>query len=224
MLRTTSLVSLSLASMTAIASAQGTTDAPADPSAMPADPSAIPGQPAVATAPDPNASASMMAPPPPPPPVTGPTLRNGFSLTVGQEFGTSNLNNEFSGQLYGVDWRIGMQLSEALGVYLHSHLSLGTITINQADNITGNFATAVVGEYTLPMRLFVGGGAGYGVLNNPSGPLVEARVGFYPFEAPKQGKARRLNVALDTRLYFVSEGPENMTMKHISISLGYDRF
>jgi hypothetical protein len=210
--------------MTAVALAQPAGDPAGAPVEPTSDPSAIPGTPAVAPAPDPNASASMMAPPPPPPPTLFPTLRNGFSLTVGQEFGTSNLNNEFSGQLYGVDWRIGMQLNKALGVYLHSHLSLGSIATNGASGYTGNFATAVVGEYTLPMRLFVGGGAGYGVLNNPSGPLVEARVGFYPFEGPTQGKARRLNVALDTRLYFVSEGPESITMKHISISLGYDRF
>jgi hypothetical protein len=156
--------------------------------------------------------------------VTGPTLRNGFSLSVGQEFGTTNLNNEISGQLYGVDWRIGAQINKALGVYLHSHMSLGSIKINNVDDYTGNFATAVVGEYQLPMRLFFGGGAGYGVLNNPSGPLVQARVGYYIFDAPTQGKGRRLNVAADMRLYFVSEGPESLTMKHVAISIGYDRF
>jgi hypothetical protein len=166
----------------------------------------------------------MMAPPPPPPPVTGPTLRNGFSLSAGQEFGTSNLGNKLTGQLYGVDWRIGMQLNKAIGVYLDSHLSFGSAQLNSGSGVTGNFATAVVGEYTLPMRLFLGGGVGYGVLNDPSGPLVQARVGFYPFEAPAQGKARRLNIALDTRLYFVSAGMETLTEKHIALSLGYDRF
>ena len=37
------------------------------------------------------------------------------------------------------------------------------------------------------------------------------------------GKARRLNVALDTRLYFVSAGGESITMKHVAVSIGYDR-
>jgi hypothetical protein len=166
----------------------------------------------------------MMAPPPPPPPTLFPTLRNGFSVSAGQEFGTSSLGNELTGQLYGIDWRIGMQLSAALGVYLDSHLSFGSAQLNGGSGVTGNFASAVIGEYTLPMRLFFGGGAGYGVLNNPSGPLVQARVGFYPFEGPTQGKARRLNVALDTRLYFVSAGTETLTEKHIALSLGYDRF
>jgi hypothetical protein len=38
------------------------------------------------------------------------------------------------------------------------------------------------------------------------------------------GKARRLNVSLDTRLYFVSAGNESITMKHIALSIGYDHF
>lgn len=157
-------------------------------------------------------------------PASGATLRNGFSLSLGQEFGTSNLGNEFSGQLYGVDWRIGVQLKKELGVYVNSHLSFGSISTNATKGYTGNFAAAITGEYTLPMRLFVGAGAGYGVLNNPSGPLVGLRVGYYPFEKTSTGKARRLNVALDTRLYFVSAGAESITMKHIAISIGYDRF
>jgi hypothetical protein len=165
------------------------------------------------------------APPSTAPPERALTVRNGFSLSVGQEFGTSNLNNEFSGQLYGVDWRIGAQINKAIGVYLHSHLSLGSISQNSAVNgYTGNFASAITGEYTFPFRLFVAAGAGYGVLNNPSGPLVGFRIGYYPFDTSSVGKARHLNVALDTRLYFVSEGAESITMKHIALSIGYDRF
>lgn len=223
----TSLVSLSLVSMTALAGAQGA-DAPpppADPAATPTDPAAVgaPVEPAAAPAPDPNAMAVAPAPPPVAP-ATGTRLRNGFSLSVGQEFGTTNLGTEVSGQLYGLDWRIGAQISDAIGVYLHSHLSLGTAGVGNTSGYTGNFATALTGEYTLPMRLFLGAGAGYGVLNNPSGPLVQFRVGYYPFEKEGAGKARRLNIALDSRLYFVEAGAESITMKHFAISLGYDRF
>lgn len=210
MLRSLSIVSLFLGSLTAIAEAQpdpAGAEAPVDPAA-PAEPMAPP-------APPPTADA---------PPQRGATLRNGFSLSVGQEFGTSNIGNEFSGQLYGVDWRIGMQINKAIGVYLHSHLSLGSITNNNVSGYTGNFATAITGEYTLPMRVFLAAGAGYGVLNNPSGPLVGFRVGYYPFETTSSEKARRLNIALDTRLYFVSAGAESITMKHIAVSIGYDRF
>lgn len=219
MLRSLSIVSLFVGSLTAIAQAQP------DPAGAvaPMDPAA-PAEPVDPAAPPPPADVAAMAPPPVEPPPRGATLRNGFSLSVGQEFGTSNIGNEFSGQLYGVDWRIGMQINKAIGVYLNTHMSLGSISNNNVSGYTGNFATAITGEYTLPMRLFLGAGAGYGVLNNPSGPLVGFRVGYYPFETTSAEKKRRLNIALDTRLYFVSAGAETITMKHIAVSIGYDRF
>lgn len=225
MLRKATVVSLSLASMTAIATAQPAAPAGGDPAAgAPADPNAVPGDPAAAPMPaDPNGAMAMQPPPPAAPP-QGATLRNGFSLTVGQEFGTDAGNREYTGQLYGIDWRIGMQLNKAIGVYLNSHLSFGQVSeAGGAKGATGNFATAVTGEYTLPMRLFFAGGAGYGVLNNPAGPLVGFRVGYYPFEHTDPGKARRLNVALDYRLYFTDYGG-GLTMNHVAFSIGYDRF
>jgi hypothetical protein len=72
------------------------------------------------------------------------------------------------------------------------------------------------------MRLFVGGGGGWGVLNNPNGPLAQARVGYYPFETNATGKARRLNVALDGRFYFANQGYG--MVNHFALTLGYDRF
>ncbi|HEY5933921.1 MAG TPA: hypothetical protein VIU61_04785 [Kofleriaceae bacterium] len=178
----------------------------------------------VAPTPAPPPQSMTAVAPAPAPESEGMTLRNGFSVSLGQEFGTSNLMNEFSGQLYGIDWRIGAQINKALGIYLDSHLSFGSVKVNSVTGSTGNFAAAAIGEYTLPMRLFFGGGAGYGILNNPSGPLVAARAGYYPFEASSTGKSRRWNIALDMRLYFVKEGPESVTMKHIAVTLGYDRF
>jgi hypothetical protein len=151
-------------------------------------------------------------------------FRNGFSLSAGQESGTTASGADISGQLYGVDWRIGTGINEAISVYLHSHLSMGTASVGGASGATGNFATALVGEYMLPNRLFFGGGAGYGVLNNPSGPLAEVRAGYYPFENSSTAAARRLNVALDARWYFVDDGGTDVTVTHIALSLGYDRF
>ncbi len=151
-------------------------------------------------------------------------LRNGFSLSAGQEFGTTAGGADISGQLYGVDWRIGAVITEAISAHLHSHLSFGTASVGGGSGATGNFATAVVGEYTFPMRVFVGAGAGYGVLNNPSGPLAELRAGYYPFKNSSKGKARRLNVALDARWYFVDDAGTGVTVTHIALSLGYDRF
>jgi hypothetical protein len=159
--------------------------------------------------------------PPAAAPEPGMTLRNGFSLSIGEEVG-SGPSSGLTGQLYGVDWRIGAQVNEHLGAYLHTHLSLGTAQIGGASGYTGNFAAAIVGEYTLPAGFFVGAGGGYGVLNNPSGPLAELRAGWYPFEATGPGKSRRLNVAVDARWYFA--GPNIGTVTHLAVSIGYDRF
>lgn len=175
-----------------------------------------------------EASAESTAPSPEPVAQPAPDgrmgFRNGFSLSAGQEFGTAAGGADISGQLYGLDWRIGSGLSKAISVYVHSHLSLGTASVGGASGLTGNFAAALVGEYMLPMRLFVGGGGGYGVLNNPSGPLAELRVGYYPFKSKSAGKSRRLNVALDARWYFVDDAGTGVTVTHIALSLGYDRF
>jgi len=217
MLLRSSIALLALVSMNTIAHAQGAPDPEAGAAAEPSpDPAAAtepaPAPAAVAPAPGPSAKRG------------GASLRNGFSLSVGQEFGETNAGQSFSGQLYGFDWRIGAKISDAIAVYVHSHLSFGTVGPDQGSGggVTGNLAAALVGEYTLPMRLFVGAGAGYGVLNNPNGPLVEARVGYYPFKTTSEGKARRLNVALDGRWYMV--GDPYGTVTQISISLGYDRF
>jgi hypothetical protein len=205
-----SLILVSLVSLCGIAAAQG--DPAGGAPAEPAPPEPVPVMaPAPTPAPAPVASTSG--------------LRNGFSLSVGQEFGTTDAGQDFSGQLYGFDWRIGWRVNAPISVYLHSHLSFGTVGPNKAQGaggITGNFAGAIVDEYMLPMRIFAGAGAGYGVLNNPNGPLVEARAGYYPFKTDATGKARRLNVAVDARWYMV--GSPYGTVTQISLSLGYDRF
>ena len=203
-----SIVSLCLVSITAISSAQAAGDAAAG---APADPSSAATPGAVATAPAP-----ISAPEP------GATLRTGFSLSLGQEFG-SGPSMGLSGQLYGVDWRIGAKINDALAVYLDTHLSFGTAKIGAASGVTSDFASAVIAEYTLPVRLFFGGGAGYGVLNNPSGPLVQLRAGYYPFAHSSPDKARRLNVALDTRFYFADASTVGRVTQ-VSLSIGYDRF
>lgn len=169
------------------------------------------GQPANNAAAAPDAGSQMV-------------FRNGFSASAGQEMGTAASGAEISGQLYGLDWRIGARLNNALSVYLHSHLSFGTASVGGGSGATGNFATALVGEYMLPMGLFVGGGGGYGVLNNPSGPLAQLRAGYYPFKKKGTGKSRRFNVALDLRWYFIDDAGTGVTVTHIALSLGYDAF
>lgn len=166
----------------------------------------------------PSAAASIA---PAPAPREGLRFRNGFSLSIGQEFG-SGPSEGLSGQLYGVDWRIGARINDLLSVYAQTHLSLGTASIGTASGYTGNFALAAIGEVALPQRAFVGGGFGYGVLNNPNGPIVQLRAGWHPFEQDMNATKRRLNVALDARWYF--PGEQIGTVTQLALTIGYDRF
>src|SRR5690349_7677835 len=68
----------------------------------------------------PASSAIAPAPPPPPTPEPGPHQRNGFSISLGEEVG-SGPSSGFTGQLYGVDWRIGAKLAGPYSVYADTH-------------------------------------------------------------------------------------------------------
>ena len=169
----------------------------------------------------PAGTAVAPAPAPMPQPERGMRMRNGFSLSAGQEHG-SGPSSGFSANLFGGDWRIGAQIDDLHAIYLHTHLSFGSGKIGGASGATGNFAAAVMAERMLPARIFVAGGGGYGVLNNPDGPLAQVRVGWYPFETTSETKVRRLNVALDGRWYF--PGDHIGTVTHVALTIGYDRF
>src|SRR5687768_11389954 len=113
-MRRFSLVVVCLASMSSVALAQG-----AEPvEGAPAEPA-----PAEAAPVEPGPAASMPAPEPVAVAASTSGLRNGFSLSAGQEFGG---DRDISGMMFGVDWRIGWRVNEAISVHLHSHLSFGS--------------------------------------------------------------------------------------------------
>lgn len=177
---------------------------------------------ATAAEPPPAGPTTVIAPAPEPPPAPplGTHLRNGFSASLGEELG-SGPSSGLTGQLYGVDWRIGAKLAGPWSVYADTHLSLGTAKIGAASGYTGNFAFAMMGERELPARTFVAAGGGYGVLNNPSGLLAQLRGGIN-LGGDDQSVSRRWNVAVDARFYFA--GDQIGTVSQISLTLGYDRF
>jgi len=178
---------------------------------------------AAADPPAPAAGPSASAPAPAPiqPADDGARFRNGFSLSASEEFG-SGPSSGLSGQLFGVDWRIGARINLDYSIYLQTHLSFGNAHIGATSGVTGDFASALMAERMLPARTFVAVGAGYGVLNNPSGMLAQARLGWYPFETSANVVSRRLNVALDARFYFPGEAIGTVTQ--LAATIGYDRF
>jgi hypothetical protein len=189
------------------------------PDAKPGPPGASPSSPsAPSSSPPPTASYVARVPEQPP---SGPRFRNGFSASVGEEVG-SGPSAGLTGQLYGMDWRIGAQLIQALGLYLDTHVSFGTAHIGAVSGLTGDLAVALLAEYTIARTVFVAGGGGYGVLNNPSGPLAQVRVGVYPMPFGGPGKQRHLDLAVDARLYFA--GDQIGTVTQVALTLGYDRF
>ena len=181
-----------------------------------ASPAAAP----VSAAPAPSTAATS-TPPAAPSSADGVHFRNGFSLSAGEEVG-SGPSSGLTGQLFGGDWRIGARIAGDWAVYADTHLSFGTAKIGAASGVTGNFAIAAMGERALPLRTFIAAGGGYGVLNNPNGPLVQARAGWYIFKHDDLSVARRLNVAVDARWYFA--GANVGTVTQIALTLGYDRF
>jgi hypothetical protein len=131
-----------------------------------------------------------------------------------------------SGGMFGLDGRLGIQWSDLLGFYVQPHLSFGSLS-GDAGGVgitggTGTFSIAALGELTFMDRLFVGAGGGYGVLNNPSGPMLQARAGGYLFTSRGDDGARRkgLMAGVDFRSIFV----DGATGILVLASIGYEKY
>ncbi len=131
-----------------------------------------------------------------------------------------------SGAMFGADCRLGLQLNDLLGFYAQAHLSLGSLS-GEAGGIgitgfTGTFTAAGIAEVTLMDRFFAGAGVGYGVLNNPSGFMFQARVGGYPLMSRAINGIRRkgLMVGADLRTIFVNGATGILVLG----SIGYEAF
>jgi hypothetical protein len=124
---------------------------------------------------------------------------------------------------YGVDLRFGWQLDDNLGVVATPQLGYykldGTNGVFAAGGLTG---TSVDVDYTFFDRLFVGGGLGYAILNNPSGTELHLRAGGYPLVSRSDEKIRRkgLMLGLDFRMHFV----EGYTFIAPTFNIGYESF
>jgi hypothetical protein len=136
----------------------------------------------------------------------GPRFRSGISLGGGIE-----KVSIASGGMFGIDGRLGLQWNDLLGFYVQPHLSFGSLSVDPGmtsgvgvSGGTGTFSIAAMAEATLVDRFFAGAGFGYGVLNNPSGPMVQARAGGYLMSSRDEGIRRKgLMLGVDIRAIFV---------------------
>jgi len=149
----------------------------------------------------------------------GPRFRWGYNLNLGLESVAG-----FSGPMGGMDLRLGMQMNDLLGIYVQSFLAFGKLGTEGSvvSGWTGTMALAAMAEATLKDRFFAGAGVGYGVLNNPSGFMLQARVGGYPLMSRVKDSVRRkgLMVGLDMRTIFV----DGYTGVLVMGSVGYEKY
>jgi hypothetical protein len=205
-------VSLSLSALLvgATASAQ---DAPAEPADPAVDAAAKAAEPAAApaAAPAPAAPADASGGED----KDGVRFRGGVSGGVGGEIVTGG-----TAIMGGVDGRLGVQINDLIGVYAQPHLSFGSF--GGALGFTGTFTTTAVADFTFIDQLFVGGGAGFGLFNNPTGPVVHLRAGGYPLMGHGENGVRRkgLMVSFDMRLGFITGD----TVIYPMGSIGYEAF
>jgi hypothetical protein len=169
--------------LTSTAFAQPTSNAPEAP----------PSEPAAAPAPPPPSE--------PAPAADGGRFRFGINATAGVEsVSADNSNASLSGPMFGLDVRLGYQVMNLLAIYAEPHLSFGSLGTGAGgvpiSGGTGTFVGTALAEVTLIDRLFVAAGAGYGVLNNPSGFAIEARIGGYPLMVRSDKGPRRKGLML----------------------------
>jgi len=172
-------------------------------------------------------AAPIVAPGPAPAPAPAPADADGvrFRWGIAAALGLESVS-VYSGAMYGFDARFGVQINHLLGVYVQPHLSFGKLTGSGAgagvSGATGTFSTAVLGEATFLDHFFVGAGFGYGVLNNPSGPMFQARAGGYPLAGRADNGIRRrgLMVGVDFRTIFIDGATGVLVMGGI----GYEAF
>ncbi|HUU02808.1 MAG TPA: hypothetical protein VM425_15350 [Myxococcota bacterium] len=151
----------------------------------------------------------------------GARFRWGISLGGGYEKVSS-----FAGPMGGLDCRLGVQINDMWAVYAQPHLSVGSLSTGTGglglSGLTGTFGAAALGEVTLIDRFFAAAGVGYGVLNNPSGFMLQARLGGYPLMGRGEDGARRkgLMLGVDFRTIFV----EGYTAILVFGTIGYEAF
>jgi hypothetical protein len=150
----------------------------------------------------------------------GTRFRWGISGGAGYE-SVSNV----SGPMFGLDARLGVQWNDLLAFYAQPHLSFGALSTSVGgvgvSGSTGTFAMSAMAEATLVDRFFIGLGGGYGLLNNPDGPMFHGRLGGYPLMSKdKHGVRRGLMLGMDFRTIFISGATGLLIMG----SIGYEAF
>ena len=146
----------------------------------------------------------------------GPRFRWGIAGTAGGAFVTGGL----SGIVGGASAQLGLQVNNLLAIYAEPTLVFGSLGAGAFTGVTGFFGATVVADFSFADRFFAGAGAGYGVLNNPSGPMIQIKGGFFPFMGREGARRTGLSVGADLRVYFAT----GITCVNPAVTIGYAAF
>jgi hypothetical protein len=188
-----------------------------------------PEQPAPAPAPVQVAAPPPSPPPPPPPPPfeqpvyprDGVRFRGGVAIVGGGEFVSG-----FAAGLLGIDGRLGVQINRFVGIYLQPHFSAGTGVEQGGSGPTGTVSITAMADVTLLNRIFIGAGAGFGLVENPYGAVVAFRFGGYPVMRFSRFMPRRkgLMLGIDMRTYVLTSTTPTLPVIQMMGAIGYEAF
>jgi hypothetical protein len=196
-----------------------------------ATPVIAPGAPPLSGGPATDAAIPAFAPPPsssPPRVYVAPReevredkvrFRGGVSAGLGGLF--SSVISGFQG---GFDGRLGVQINDLLGFYVQPHLVFGPASAGSGapSTVIGVLSATGMVDLTLFDSLFVGAGGGFGVVNNPYGPVLQFRAGGYPVmgEGESGGRRKGLMLGVDVRIYIL----DGLNVVEATGSIGYEAF
>jgi hypothetical protein len=151
-----------------------------------------------------------------------PTTPRGMRFRFGVSAGAGPLLSSLPTFIYGgADLRFGLQMNDLFGIYLQPQLGFYGGGGGNFAAFGGLIGGSVLGEVTFWDRLFVGGGLGYGILNNPSGLELHFRAGAYPAMSKSDtGRRKGLMLGVDFRVHLLDVA----TFIAPTFCIGYESF
>lgn len=122
----------------------------------------------------------------------------------------------------GVDGRLGVQINDLIGIYAQPQLGI----YGGGVGVGGLVGGVAVVDFTFIDQIFVGVGAGGGLLNSPGAAEIIVRAGGYPVFGFGEDNVRRkgLMVGLDLRTFIAPTAGVTIIGISPTVNIGYEAF